>query len=165
MALSVTIKASVRGSQDVALDLGTAILPIDVSAAFALADGTGADQANRYFSDRRTLTGAGGTEDLDLAGGITDAFGNVITMTKLKVLIFKNNSTTDTFQISRPVANGLALFVAASDAITVRPGGIVMVATADSTAYAVTAGTGDLLTITKQGSGSATYDIVLVGVG
>jgi hypothetical protein len=165
MSQSVTIKASIRGSQDVALDLGTAILPIDVSQAFSLADGTGADQANKYFSDRRSLVGPGSTEDLDLAGGLTDAFGSVITMTKIKAIFFRNNAASNTFTISRPAANGLALFAAASDAITIRPGGIFLWACSESTAIAVTAGTGDLLTITKSGSGTDTYDIVLVGVG
>jgi hypothetical protein len=165
MSLSVNLKASVRGTQDSALDLGTAIFPIDISAAFALTDGTGADQANKYWSDTRPLVGASTSEDLDLAGGLTDAFGNVITLTKLKALYFKNTATSNSFTIGRPAANGVALFGAASDFITIPPGGVFLWVAPDSGAVAVTAGTADLLTITHLGSGTHSYSIAIVGVG
>lgn len=55
MALSLSIKAGIRGNHTNALDLGTADLPVDVQAAIALANGTGANQADLYWSDTRTI--------------------------------------------------------------------------------------------------------------
>lgn len=52
MALSLSIKAGIRGNHTNALDLGTADLPVDVQAAIALANGTGANQADLYWSER-----------------------------------------------------------------------------------------------------------------
>jgi len=56
------------------------------------------------------------------------------------------------------------LFLAASDGISVRPGGLFCWAAPDATAVAVTAGTGDLLAIANSGAGtSVTYDVVIIG--
>ena len=53
-------------------------------------------------------------------------------------------------------------FLAAGDGIGVKPGEYVPLVS--QSGWAVTAGTGDLLTITNSGSGtSVTYDIVIVG--
>lgn len=164
MALTLSVKAGIRGNHTSVLDLGTADLPVDVLASVALASGTGANQADRIFTDTRTLT-ASASESLDLAGSLTDAFGATITMARVKAILIKAASgNTNDVQVSRPAANGVPIFLAASDAIVIRPGGAFLWVAPDATAIAVTAGTGDLLTLTNSaGSTSVTYDVVIVG--
>lgn len=48
--------------------------------------------------------------------------------------------------------------------MTVRPGGLLVLAAPDVAAYAVTAATGDLLHVANSAGGSAvTYDVVVIG--
>ena len=164
MALTLSVKAGIRGVQTSPLDLGTADFPVDVLANVALASGTGANQADVIFTDTRTLT-ASATENLDLAGTLTNAFGVTVTMARVKAILIKAAAAnTNDVQVSRPAANGVPLFLAASDAIPVRPGGFLAWCAPDATAIVVTASTGDLLTITNSAGGtSVTYDVVIVG--
>ena len=163
MSVSATIKASVSGSQSGAKDLGTVSFPFALAANSSLADGTGAGQADVLFTDSRTLA-ASATEDLDLAGSLTDALGATLTMAKLKFVMIKAASgNTNDVVLSRPAANGVPLFDAAGDSIAIKPGGVFMWAVPGS-GVTVTAGTGDLLTLTNSAAGtSVSYDIVLMG--
>ena len=83
-----------QGASDIAysrvvrLDLGTVALPIDVQASIALDNGTGANQADKVFTDTRTVT-TGATDSLDLAGSLTDAFGATITLARVKAILVK----------------------------------------------------------------------------
>ena len=66
--------------------------------------------------------------------------------------------------VIRPASNGVPLFLAAGDGLPVKPGGAFLWVAPDATGVAVTASTGDLLTITNSGAGSAvTYYIVVLG--
>ncbi len=163
MPLSATLRLAVSGSHTSVLDLGTASLPFEANLAVAFADGTGANQADRVFTDRRTL-GASATEDLDLAGVLVDAFGATITFAKIKAIIVKAaDANTNDVQVTRPAANGVVLFLAASDGLNVKPGG-AFVWVAPGTGVTVTGGTGDLLTITNSaGTTAVTYDVVIIG--
>ncbi len=138
-----------------------------IDAAIALANGTGAGQADRLFADTRTLS-ASGTEDLDLAGSLADAFGTAQVFARIKAIAIRAAAgNTNNVLVSRPASNGLAsLFSAAGDQLILRPGTLFLVAAGvdDATGYAVTAGTGDLLTITNSaGSTTVEYDIAVIG--
>lgn len=163
MPLSATIKASIAGSHTSALDLATAEMPFNVAFATALADGTGLDQADRIFTDTRTIT-ASSTDSLDLAGALTNAFGTV-TFARIKAVLVKAAAAnTNNVNVTRPAANGVPLFLAAGDGIPVRPGGVFLWMAPDATGVAVTGGTGDLLDLVNSGAGtSVTYDIVIIG--
>lgn len=164
MALDSRLTVRATCTQTSALDLGTASLPLDFSRALRLRDGTGADQADLLWTDQRTLS-ASANEDLDLAGSLSDAFGSTLTFARIKGLIVAASSAnTNNVVVSRPASNGVPIFGAASDAISVRPGGLLAWVAPDATAVAVTAGTGDLINIANSSSGtSVTYDIVLIG--
>lgn len=145
-------------------DLGSPKLGVDVSKLLTLIEGTAAtNQANLLFSDTRTLS-ASATEDLDLSGVLTSAFGATITAAEI-VLIYvaAASGNTNNVNVTRPASNGfIGPFLAAGDGLAVRPGEYVPLVS--QSGWAVTAGTGDLLTITNSGSGtSVTYDIVIVG--
>jgi hypothetical protein len=166
MTLSAALNVSARATQQNTIDLGGASARRAVELALTLVDGTGAGQVDRVFADTRTLA-ASGTEDLDLAGALTDAFGVAQVFARIKALaIVADAANTNNVVVSRPASNGFGLFSAASDALPIRPGGVFLVAcgAADVNGYAVTGGTGDLLTLTNSAGGtSVAYSIMILG--
>jgi len=163
MALTANINLYATGKQTSVLDQGTATFPFAISTELAFTDGTTAGKADRIFADTRTLA-ASGTENLDLAGVLTDAYGATITFVTIKALLIKAAAgNTNDVQLTRPAANGVPLFLAASDGIPIRPGGIFAWA-CTGTGIAVTAATGDLITLTNSAGGTGvTYDVMIVG--
>src|SRR5690242_5474997 len=111
MALTATLQVIAGGELTRALDQGTAKFPFTLTDILSLTDGTGANQADRVFSDQRTLS-ASANEDLDFAGSLTDAYGQTITMAKLKALVVKASpNNTNDVQLTRPSSNGLPMFL------------------------------------------------------
>lgn len=158
----IRLVASLLETSD--LDLVSASAPLELSERWRLASGTGANQADKIFSDTRTLA-ASATEDLDLAGSLAGALGGSVVFAKIKAIYIKAASgNTNNVNVTRPASNGVPLFLAASDGIPVRPGGAFFWIAPDSTAVAVTASTGDLITLTNSSSGSSvTYDVIIIG--
>ena len=165
MPLTSKVTVEVAATHVSLLDLANATVPLSVARAIALADGTGLGQADRIFHDRRTLA-ASANEDLDLAGVLTDAFGAVITFARIKaLLIAADPGNTNNVIVGNAAANGFVSWVgAATHTVTVRPGGLLLLAASDVTGYTVTAATADLLRVANSGAGtSVTYDVVLIG--
>ncbi|MET9138899.1 hypothetical protein [Streptomyces parvulus] len=160
--LAVSAYAELSG----ALDLGTSRASQSLSRRLELASGTGVGKADRVFSDRRTIA-ASGSEDLDLAGVLLDAFGAQITFARVKGLIVAAAAeNTNNVVLGAASSNPWATLLGATHTLTLRPGAFVAVGTgaADPTGYAVTAGTGDLLKVANSaGSTSVTYDIHIIG--
>jgi hypothetical protein len=148
------------------LDFRSAVDQVLLTWDLLLSNGTGAQQANQVWSDRRTL-GPSATENIDLAGALTNAFGVTLTFTRVKLLMIKAdaaNNVANLVQVTRPAANGVPFMMAASDGFALAPGDWDIRASPGATAIPVTAGTGDLITITNSaGTNSVTYDIVIVG--
>lgn len=145
------------------LDLVTGRAPVELLKEISLGSGTGASQADRLFTDRRTLA-ASASENLDLAGVLSDAFGAALTFAKLKaIVIVAASANTNNVNVSREATNGVPVFLAAGDGIPVQPGGM-FVWVAPGAGVTVTAGTGDLVTVANSGAGtSVTYDVYLLG--
>ncbi|MFF7452102.1 MULTISPECIES: hypothetical protein [unclassified Streptomyces] len=164
MTSTLSIAATVAQSR--ALDLTTTSDPLAVRKAVSLTDGTAAGQANKVFHDRRTLA-ASATEDLDLAGVLLDAFGAAITFARVKGLyISADAANVNNVVVGAAASNTWATLLNATGTLTLRPGAgfMAMAGGLDATAYAVTAGTGDLLKVANSGAGTpVTYDIVIVG--
>jgi hypothetical protein len=161
--LTTTLNASVIADQSSAIDLGTVNFPLRKFFTTSLTSGTGAGQSDKMWTDTRTVI-ASGTDALDLAGSLVDAFGATTTFVKLKaVLVVAAAGNTNNVRVNRPASNGVPLFLAASDGIDVLPGGVFMWV-APGAGVTVTAATGDILNIDNSSSGtSVTYDVVLVG--
>lgn len=164
MTLSTSLSVGLRSTLSSALDLVTTQAPMDYSKVISLTSGTGANQADKIFADTRTLA-ASATEDLDLAGVLSDPLGAALTFARIKaVLIRAAPGNTNNVNVTRPASNGVPLFLAAGDGLAVRPGGLFLWVAPDATGVAVTAGTGDLLTLTNSSSGtSVTYDVIIIG--
>lgn len=160
--LNLAIKATLTGSGD----LATPAAPMNTSYSHSLANGTGANQSNQIFSDQRTI-GASGSEELDLAGTLTNLIGATITFTKVKAIIVKAAAAnTNDVVIGGAAVNGFyPMFGAATETVKVKPGGMFAITAPDANGYAVTAATADLLKIANSGAGTGvTYDIIIIGV-
>jgi hypothetical protein len=165
MALLTTVTARVAAAHTSALDLATASVGLDFLKRISLSSGTGANQADRMFHDRRTVS-ASGSENLDLAGSLTDSFGATFTLARVKLLaVYAATTNTNNVNVTATASNGVpGLFLALGDGIVVRPGGVFLWTAPDATAAVVTASTGDLLTVANSSSGtSVTYDVVIIG--
>jgi hypothetical protein len=166
MAVTANVSLGVSGSQTSALDLGTVTFPFAASAGTGFSTGTGAGQVDMVFTDTRTLS-ASATENLDLAGSLTGALGTTLTFARIKaVFVSAAAANTNDVQVTRPASNGTAIFMAAGDGIALRPGAAFawVSGIADATGVAVTAGTGDLITLTNSaGTTSFTYTVVVLG--
>ena len=147
------------------IDIGNLKHNIDYEKSFTINSGTGAAQANQVFVDQRTLS-ASANEELDLAGGLTDAFGTSITFTSIKgIIVYAASGNTNDVLVGGAAANGFIEWVSdTSDEIVVKPGGMFMLYNPAADGYTVTASTGDLLRFENSSSGSSvTYDLILIG--
>lgn len=160
----VNLLLKVDASQLSSLDLSAVVNALLQDFSVTLSNGVGAGQASQMWSDTRTL-GASASENLDLAGALTNAFGLTITFTKIKLLLVRAKSTNNAanaVNLSRPASNGVPVFLAGSDGVPLAPGAIFLFF--DPTGVTVTAATGDLLTVANAaGVNSVDYDIVIIG--
>lgn len=166
MTLTTTLSLNATGSQSSTVDLGSASARRVLAASISLVNGTAAGQADLMFADTRTLA-ASGTESLDLAGALTDAFGVAQVFARIKGLMVQADvGNTNNVLVSRPSSNGLTIFSAASDELVLKPGETFALISgqADAIGHVVTAATGDLLTITNSGGTTGvTYSIMVIG--
>lgn len=128
-------------------------------------NGTGSGQADLVYLAQTTI-GASSTLSLDLAGSLSDLFGNTITMVRVKTIYVELATTTTASSINvGGNVNGLVNWIsAAADYVVIQNGGCFMIHAPGATAYAVTAGTGDILDITNNdGTNTATVKIAIVG--
>ena len=134
----------------------------------SLADGTDLDEANKVYTARRTLAGAA-SEEIDLAGTLTDLFGDSVVATKVKALVIHNLKTDvgAKLEIGGAAANAFPLFKATNDIYTLGPNGIFFIWEPSAAGLPVAAGTGDLLKIANISSPSVSidYDIMMICVG
>ena len=166
MSLNKTrVAIDVACTESIALDLVEASVPLAVTHALTLTDGTGAGQADLIFHDRRTLA-ASANEDIDLNGVLTK-LGQTVNFARIRaVVVLASSENTNDVQVTRPSANGVPLFMAAGDGIALRPGEAFawLGGAADATGKVVTAGTADLLNVANSGAGSSvTYDVIIIG--
>lgn len=166
MPLTSSMGITVDGTYTKVMDLSTAADPLSKRWGASLASGTGAGLADLRFTDTRTLS-ASATEDLDLAGVLTDAFGATLTFARVKGLFISAAATnSNNVIVGAASSNAWASLLNATGTITLRPGAslALIAGAADATTYAVTAGTGDLLKVANSAGGSSvSYDIVIIG--
>ena len=163
MALETKVMARVRAVLTGSGDHGTPSVPLELLQSVLLEAGTGSGQADKVFSDQRTLN-ASASEDLDLAGVLTDLLGSTVTFAKVKFIFIKaSTGNTNNVVVGNASSNGfVGPFGGATHTKAIAPGGFEM--WFNPTGWTVTAGTGDILKIANSGGGtSVTYDIVIVG--
>ena len=164
-SLKTVINFMLQGQLSQPLDLVTGIAPLEATYKQTWANGTTAGVADRIFSDTRTVA-ASSTDALDLAGVLTDIYGQTLTFVEIRAVLIKAATTNvNNVRVNRPASNGVPLFLAASDGIDVPPGGCFFWACPADGKVTVTAGTGDILNCDNSSSGtSVSYDVVIIGV-
>lgn len=165
MALSSSVLVQLAATLTSDLDLATVTVPLTYRHRSVLTSGTTGDEADLVFHDTRTLA-AEGTEDLDLAGVLTSALGATLTFVQVKaIMIAAAAANTNNVLVTCPASNGVPLTDAGEKIFPpVRPGGIALWFDPGDGGIAVTAGTGDLITVTNSGAGTAvTYDVIIIG--
>jgi hypothetical protein len=165
MAVSGQVIVKFDLQQTNVLDLATATVPISFTKTWTFTDGAGANQVDQVWSDTRTLS-ASATEDLDLAGVLTNSFGVTVSFARVKVLwVAPASGNTNNVQVGGAAAAQFVNWVAnSSDIVNVRPNGGFLLVAPDATGYAVTATTADLLKFANSAAGTGvTYDIVIIG--
>lgn len=166
MALTAKLHARAQATYSANVGLGTAEMVIrGETQAISWTSGTGAGQADLLFADQRTIADSE-NDDLDLAGSLTDVFGNTLTFVEICAMeVRAAGGNTNDVVVGGAASNAFTgPFGDASDTIAVQPGGVLALGAPDAGGWTVAAGTGDVLRIANGGAGSSvTYDIVLVG--
>jgi hypothetical protein len=166
MALTSKVRVGVSAQQTAPHALGGASDSVSKDWSVSFADGAAAGQANVVWQATRTIA-ASGTDDLDLAGSLTNALGStVFAKVKSLTVVAATGNTNNVVVGGAPSNTWIGPFGDATDKLVVRPGGAqqIGVGEGDLNAYAVTAATGDILRVANSGAGtSVTYDIIVIG--
>lgn len=137
--------------------------------------GAGTNQANQQWYTVGTLAAAA-TVDLDLAGVLTNSFGDTVTLTKIRVLAIHNAGADDgdggyTTQSGETLKVGAAgtnpitsIFDGSSTSKVVIHSGGQLLLTSPADGLTVTAGSADVLRIENAGTKTIQYRILVQGV-
>ena len=141
-----------------------------------LANGTGENQSNIMWKDRRLVTVATPNDDLDLAGGLVDVFGTTLTFVKIKVIRIINLGEPDgsggwtetageDLLVGAAAVNPFDAFLDGDGTAKVTiPSGGALLMSGPLDGWLVVPSAVDILRIAHDGSaGDIEYDIVLIG--
>jgi len=160
--VEITIKGTLTESVDLAPG-GAISAPVFSQIVKDFANGSGANQANVIWSDRRTLT-ASATEDLDLVGGgLLNAFGVAIAPTKIRLVYIVSSSANVQNLTLFGDAASIPILGTAATTYTLQPGGVFLGMWPSTAGLTVTPTTGDIIQVANGAGVSVTYDIVVVG--
>lgn len=164
MAFSGRVVSTWRGEYTKTSDVASGEQNVDSSLSVTYANGVGANQANVFFADTRTLA-ASATEDLDLTGSLSDVFAASLVNARIKAIrISAASGNTNNVIVGAASATQWSTLLNAAGTVTLHPGAYFEAATPTAAGWTVTAGTGDLLKIANSGgSTSVTYTIELIG--
>lgn len=123
-----------------------------------LANGTGNGQCDVAFIDEARAIASGATEDLDLVGSLTDAFGNPVNAAEVVAIAIRAPSTnTASITVGGATAEFQGPFAAAGDKLVLRPGEWILLYS--PTGWVAGAGsTDDLRFVCGSGAGNV-FDI------
>jgi hypothetical protein len=153
IALSVSKSGDVTGKDSAALTAALAF-------AAAVAPTISGFLSGVFVAAAGDLLLAHATDPLQAMGDAAYSDGFTVAGSKLKFLFIRNNDGTNSVTISRGATNGLPVFDAAGDSVTLGPGDWFLFFKKAGTAALVT-GTNDKLTIAVSG-GTPSCDIVAV---
>lgn len=159
----------------------TGVSPLKYGLGFSLDEGSGLNAINYAWSYAAGL-GANSSEDIDLSGGITNAFGETLTLTKVKMILFANITPvsggaqdSNVVRLRPKSSNGFSSWIGGTSSYIELPSGVYvegvrapacfMLVNHSSAGYAVTAGTGDILQVfcPSGNSGTTSYALFIWG--
>ncbi len=138
------------------------------SVSDLLTDGDGLDLAECVWSDSFAANPAGVT--YDIFGGLTDVYGNTLSMKYVKALFIYNTSVVpgeyiDVFGAA--IGNNVLFISGENETIRVFPGGILFMwapgAGATDDCPVASADTADEILITAAGGTSPTIEMIIIG--
>jgi len=161
--LTATLKALFNAQYSATPDLGGAGWTSGDAGIYSrsIANGTGLNQANKVFQDHGAT---GTTYDLD-AGTMLDPLGVAIPAFTRIVAIMIDAPATNTLPVAVSgdflLSKLLTGWVDDAASIPVYPGGCFLYVAPTVAGVAVTAGTGDVITVTP--SGTEEFDVLVLG--
>jgi len=133
-------------------------------SAFGWTYGTGANQVQIIYADTVTLAdGANTTISLYDSGTYLDIFGTALTLSSLKFLYIKNNSSDATLLVGGGASADLDIFAATSDILNIKPGGVFV--WIDPSAAGTVCSTNKNLKIEHNGTGTSSMNVDIIAMG
>lgn len=166
----MTLRARILTEFDIlyssSLDLGAVSSPIAQAFRQAFDTGTAIDQAQIAFGDQRAISSSA-TDTLDLAGALAGALGGSLTFTAIKeIFIWADPANTGDLRVGKTLSNYFpGPFGASAVGNLIPPGGIFHARNPTAAGWAVTAATGDQMTVENLVAAAANYTIILIGEG
>jgi len=159
-SVNITVQASLTG--DPVGSGSNVTLSMPFSYSLPLADGTAANQANRIYHKRLTLSTT--PTDIDLAGSLVDALGNALVFVEVVAIAVKNNSTVagQNVHVGGDAAALVGWVASPTDIVVIFPGGCQAIVNPNDPAYAVTGTTADILQLVAA-AGTPTADVLVLG--
>ena len=130
----------------------------DSLATFTHTSGTNANQMNQLWRGTVSLSGSG-TNEINIAGGITNAVGTALDIAEVRFILVTATSTNGS-TISIGGGSFVSMFADSSDMIVLRPGGTLMLIAPDATGYAKGSG---VLRIINQSASAASATVYIGG--
>jgi len=174
---TASVNLSITARDVLASGLKAGVIPIQFNNAVELNNGLADSQIDLAFTVSRVGIAASSATNMDLSGALTDSFGNVVQFAEVVLIALRNNRVdAGAYLLLAPAAaNGFGRlatskgFWPADLAADADQGNIVgpsaWLTLYDPTGVPVTAGTGDILSITTSavvGSTNA-WDILILG--
>lgn len=127
--------------------------------------GTDVDQANTVFHTIETLA-TGASVLFDMTGSLSDGFGSLVSMTKVKLVAIAHLGTVGTLTFGGGSNAMTSFWATAGDALKIPPDGGILLLAPDATGYAVTAGTAENIRVLHNGDTAQDiqFEIIVVGV-
>ncbi len=148
------------GTYTLAGDLDDGVVSIGTSQSQDYTNGTGANQANTWFSDTRALASTT-PETIDLTSGLSDRFGTTLVFATITEILVYNRNATASEDITLS-GNAMAAFLGGTThTITVPPKGIWHAASPVD-GFTITNTTQDQFTVTP-GAYAVSYDLIIAG--
>ena len=134
---------------------GTAgLVSSTVNVAQIITNALTTDACDLLYSITGTMTGT--SDDYDLAGSLETPLGTAAVFAEVMMVFFRNNGDN---AMTIGGANNIPILNGTTDEINVAPGAYFLYL--DQAGITVTAGTGDLITVT--GTATQTYDLIVIG--
>ena len=134
---------------------GTAgLVSSTVNVAQIITNALTTDACDLLYSITGTMTGT--SDDYDLAGSLETPLGTAAVFAEVMMVFFRNNGAA---AMTIGGANNIPLLNGTTDKINVAAGAYFLYL--DQAGITVTAGTGDLITVT--GTATQTYDLIVIG--
>lgn len=155
-----------------ATDLGASTWKLQTEWPKVFSNGVGTNQASKVFQDTVTLAGSG-AQSYDLDSTLTGPLGSVTFSRIFAIAVRRTNAPAATTQDENVTIGGdfvLTKYLLpggdtlANTTIPIHPGGVFFFVAPNSTGVAVTATTGDVVTLTNASSAdSCTLEVVILG--